>query len=160
MVLLTAAGCAHPEPSKQVLADDPTLPYFERVNRIVGKHWDPRTPMQQRDPTGAIYGGRDRYTLLSITLDGQGMLREAHVVKTSGVEFLDETAIVAFQESQPFPHPPPDLLGEDNLLRFECGFRLEFGYFLTHGGERWVREPPRVLRRLDYMSPATTAGVL
>ena len=101
--------------------------FFNRVKQAVGTHWDPRTPMRQRDPTGNIYGGRDRYTLLSITLDGQGMLRDVHVEKSSGVEFLDEAAIVAFQQSQPFPNPPPGLMDKDNAVRFQFGFFLEFG---------------------------------
>jgi len=101
--------------------------FFTRVKQAVGTHWDPGTPLRQRDPTHNIYGGRDRYTLLSITLDGQGMLREVHVEKSCGVDFLDEAAIVAFQRSQPFPNPPPGLMDKDNAIRFQFGFFLEFG---------------------------------
>jgi TonB family protein len=101
--------------------------FFNRVKQAVGTHWDPNAPLRQRDPTGNIYGGRDRYTLLSITLDAQGALRDVHVEKSSGVEFLDEAAIAAFQKSQPFPNPPPGLLEKDNAIHFQFGFFLEFG---------------------------------
>ena len=101
--------------------------FFNRVKQAVGTHWDPSTPLRQRDPTGNIYGGRDRYTLLSITLDAQGMLRDVHVEKSCGVDFLDDAAVVAFQRSQPFPNPPPGLMDKDNSIRFQFGFFLEFG---------------------------------
>jgi TonB family protein len=101
--------------------------FFNRVKQVVGTHWDPNKPLRQRDPTSAIYGGRDRYTLLSITLDAQGALRDVHVEKSSGVDFLDEEAIAAFQRSQPFPNPPPGLLEKDNAIHFQFGFFMEFG---------------------------------
>ncbi len=101
--------------------------FFNRVKQAVGTHWDPHTPLRQRDPTGNIYSGRDRYTLLSITLDATGSLRDVHVEKSSGVDFLDEAAIAAFQKSQPFPNPPPGLVDKDNAIRFQFGFMLEFG---------------------------------
>jgi TonB family protein len=101
--------------------------FFNRVKQVVGTHWDPQTPLRQRDHTGQIYGGRDRYTLLSITLDAQGGLREVHVEKSSGVDFLDEAAIAAFQKSQPFPNPPPGLLEKDNAIHFQFGFFMDFG---------------------------------
>jgi TonB family protein len=101
--------------------------FFNRVKQAVGTHWDPNGPLRQRDPTGNIYGGRDRYTLLSITLDAQGGLRDVHVEKSCGVDFLDEAAIAAFQKSQPFPNPPPGLVDKDNAIRFQFGFFLEFG---------------------------------
>jgi TonB family protein len=101
--------------------------FFNRVKQAVGTHWDPNTPLRQRDPTSHIYGGRDRYTLLSITLDAQGALRDVHVEKSSGVDFLDEAAMAAFQKSQPFPNPPPGLLEKDNAIHFQFGFFLEFG---------------------------------
>jgi hypothetical protein len=41
--------------------------FFNRVKQGVGMHWDPGTQIRQRDPTGNIYGGRDRYTILSVT---------------------------------------------------------------------------------------------
>ncbi len=101
--------------------------FFNRVKQAVGTHWNPNEPLRQRDPTGNIYGGRDRYTLLSITLDAQGALREVHVEKSCGIDFLDEAAIAAFQQSQPFPNPPAGLVDKDNAIRFQFGFFLEFG---------------------------------
>ena len=99
--------------------------FFNRVKQSVGQHWDPNTQMRLRDPTGQIYGGRDRYTMLAVTLDPAGRLRDAWVEKSSGLDFLDLEAIRAFERAQPFPNPPPGLLASDQTVRFQFGFFLE-----------------------------------
>ena len=99
--------------------------FFNRVKQAVGMHWNPGEELRQRDPTLNIYGGRDRYTLLDITLNERGGIKEIHVKKSCGVEFLDSEAIAAFQRSQPFPNPPPGLLGSDASIHFQFGFFLE-----------------------------------
>jgi TonB family protein len=104
-----------------------TADYFETIKKAVAQSWDPHTPLRKADPTGAIYRGRDRYTLLSISLEPEGTLRYVCVEKSSGVDFLDEAAIAAFTKSQPFPRPPAELVDKDNAVRFQFGFMLQFG---------------------------------
>ncbi len=101
--------------------------FFNRVKQFVGMNWDPVTPMRLRDPSGEIYGNKDRYTLLTITLDASGQLEDARVESSSGLEFLDLAAVQAFQKAQPFPNPPPGLLADDHKVRFSFGFSLELG---------------------------------
>ena len=62
--------------------------------------------MMRRDPTGTMYGGRDRVTVLSVTLDREGNLEDVVVERSSGLDFLDIEAVKAFEKAQPFPHPP------------------------------------------------------
>ncbi len=99
--------------------------FFNRVKQSVGQNWDPNTQMRLRDPSGQIYGGRDRYTMLTVTLDQTGRLKDAFVEKSSGLDFLDLEAIKAFERAQPFPNPPPGLLATDATVRFQFGFFLE-----------------------------------
>jgi TonB family protein len=101
--------------------------FFNRVKQAVGRNWDPNEPLRQRDPTGEIYGGRDRYTILDITLGGDGLVKDIKVQRSSGVDFLDEAAIVSFRRAQPFPNPPPGLMGKDGTVTFPFGFYLETG---------------------------------
>jgi TonB family protein len=101
--------------------------FFNRVKQAVGRTWDPNEPLRQRDPTGEIYGGRDRYTILDITLGGDGLVKDIKVQRSSGVDFLDEAAIVSFRRAQPFPNPPPGLMGKDGTVTFPFGFYLETG---------------------------------
>jgi len=101
--------------------------FFNRVKQSVGMHWDPGSQLRQRDPTGNIYGGKDRYTLVNVTLNERGMVKEIYVEKSCGLDFLDVEAIKSFERSQPFPNPPPGLLDGDSRIRFSFGFFLEMG---------------------------------
>lgn len=99
--------------------------FFNRVKQSVGQEWNPSGQMRLRDPTGQIYGGRDRYTILTVTLDATGRLKDSFVDKSSGIDFLDLEAVKAFERAQPFPNPPPGILADDQTVRFQFGFFLE-----------------------------------
>ena len=101
--------------------------FFNRVKQGVGMHWDPGTQIRQRDPTGNIYGGRDRYTILNVTLTERGTVKNIYVEKSCGLDFLDLEAMAAFERAQPFPNPPPGLVAADSTVRFSFGFFLEMG---------------------------------
>ncbi|HVE83236.1 MAG TPA: energy transducer TonB, partial [Myxococcales bacterium] len=70
--------------------------FFNRVKQSVGMHWDPNTVLHTRDPTGHIYSGRDRFTLVQVTLDDRGGLKDISVEKSCGVDFLDLEAVHSF----------------------------------------------------------------
>ncbi|MFZ5440202.1 MAG: energy transducer TonB family protein [Myxococcota bacterium] len=99
--------------------------FFNRVKQSVSQNWTPVEQLRLRDPTGQIYGGRDRHTVLTITLDDTGRLKDAFVDKSSGLDFLDLEAIKAFERAQPFPNPPPGIVAADQTIRFQFGFFLE-----------------------------------
>lgn len=101
--------------------------FFNRVKQSVGMHWNPGRELRQRDPTGNIYGGRDRHTVLSVTLSDEGMVKDVYVEKSCGLDFLDLEAINSFERAQPFPNPPPGLVAADSTVHFSFGFFLELG---------------------------------
>ncbi|WP_163997314.1 energy transducer TonB [Pyxidicoccus caerfyrddinensis] len=101
--------------------------FFNRVKQSVGMHWNPNEQMRRRDPTGATFAGKDRYTLLTITLDEKGQLKDVQVEKSSGLDFLDLEAVSSFKRAQPFPNPPPGLLSQDAEVKFQFGFFMEMG---------------------------------
>jgi TonB family protein len=98
--------------------------FFYRVRDSVFDHWvDAATrEYRRRDPTGNIYGVRDRATMLAIQLGKSGELDDIRVEKTSGVEFLDMVAVEAFRRAQPFPNPPPGIVDDDGRIRFNFQF--------------------------------------
>ena len=99
--------------------------FFNRIKQGVGQQWDPNAVVRRRDPTGEMFLYKDRYTVVSVTLDQRGMLKDVFVDKTCGVDFLDHEAIAAFQRAQPFPNPPPGLSNERGEIHFTFGFFLE-----------------------------------
>ena len=101
--------------------------FFNRVKRGVSDHWNPGEVYLRHDPYGNIYGVKDRYTVLNVVLDSDGGLSDVSVAHSSGVGFLDDEAVHAFQLASPFPNPPQGLLENDGLIRFQFGFFFEIG---------------------------------
>jgi TonB family protein len=98
--------------------------FFNRVKRQVAEHWHPDEVYRQRDPTGAVYGRRNRYTELRIQLKPDGRLSKVALASPSGLEFLDDEAIEAFKEAEPFPNPPRQLV-ENGFINFGFGFLFD-----------------------------------
>ena len=80
-----------------------------------------------RDPTGSRYFQQDRTTILAITLNPQGGVTAIKVARTSGLDFLDQTAIEAFERAQPFVNPPNGLADAHGDIRFTFGFHVSSG---------------------------------
>lgn len=99
--------------------------FFNRVKATVAAQWDPSTSIRRRDPTGDMFLWKDRYTLLTVRLRDDGQLADVWIERSSGVDFLDEEAIAAFQKAQPFPNPPRGLADAQGEIRFTFGFYLE-----------------------------------
>jgi TonB family protein len=112
--------------------------YFNRIKQAVSTTWNPRSALDQRDPDRSLFGNRDRFTLLTVTLDNTGQLKNVVVKKTSGMDFLDKTTVEAFQKAQPFANPPPGIVEPNGEIRFTFGFYLEVG----HGGFQVFRGRP------------------
>jgi TonB family protein len=101
--------------------------YFNRIKQAVATQWDPNGALVKRDPTGQRYAYKDRLTVLTVTLDDKGALKDVHVQRSSGVDFLDSTAIEAFRKAQPFVNPPGGLADQRGEIAFVFGFYLEVG---------------------------------
>jgi len=98
--------------------------FFNRVKEQVRNQWKPVDEFRRRDPTGAIYGAQDRLTQVHVRLRPDGSLAKVSVSQTCGVDFLDDTAVEAFKQAQPFPNPPRQLVVQ-GLIDFDFGFFLE-----------------------------------
>ncbi len=111
--------------------------FFNRVKQNVAEVWNPMDAARVRDPTGSRYFNKDRTTVLAVTLNPQGAITDIRVARTSGLDFLDQTAIDAFEKAQPFVNPPPGLADARGDIRFTFGFHVSTG----GGGFRFFRGP-------------------
>jgi TonB family protein len=100
--------------------------FLNRVKRDVYPHWRVGEALRDRDPTGLVYGWKDRYTLVSVTLAPDGEVRDVFVAAPSGVEFLDRAAVQAFRSAAKFPNPPRALQDSTGEIHFAFGFAVEF----------------------------------
>lgn len=99
--------------------------FFQTVKRAVERQWKPNETYTKRDPTGQVYGVKDRYSVLRVELDRKGNLVNLITVRASGLDFMDEEAKRAFRAAAPFPNPPIGLADADGRIRFEFGFYFE-----------------------------------
>jgi TonB family protein len=105
--------------------------FFNRMKRQVAQNWDPATIWRRNDPTGQVYGFKTRVTEVRVSLSSTGSLEKIVIVNPSGVGDLDDEAIRAFHAAAPFPNPPKELAGRDNLITFGFSFFFEIGHAST-----------------------------
>jgi TonB family protein len=98
--------------------------FFNRVKKQVADHWHPEEAYRRSDPTGSVYGSKNRLTVLRVQLKPDGTLANVALEQASGVEFLDDEAIEAFKQAQPFPNPPLQLV-DQGTINFRFGFLFE-----------------------------------
>lgn len=102
--------------------------FFNRMKRQVAQNWHPDMVYVRRDPTGKVYGTKNRVTVLEVSLRPNGSLAKVIVSQQSGVGFLDDEAVSAFQKAQPFPNPPTGLVeSTSKLITFSFGFHFQVG---------------------------------
>lgn len=99
--------------------------FWDRLIRQVRKEWNPGKEYRQRDPYGNIYGKRNFYSRVAVTLNFDGSVNKLRVVQSSGVEFMDDEAVRALLDAGPYPNPPEGMKDEDGLIHFKFGFLLE-----------------------------------
>lgn len=100
--------------------------YFIKIKNRVSQNWNPEAAYQKYDPYRKIYGIKDRYTVLLITIGKKGYLKKIKVQKSCGLAFLDKEAITAFEKGQPYNIVPKGLLkGKEN-------FTIQFGFYVDN----------------------------
>lgn len=93
--------------------------FFNRVKQAVSAHWDPNGRLRARDSRSSA----DRLTVVQVALRPDGSLLDIFVAKSCGLDYLDQEAIKAFEQAQPFANPPAALV-EDGSIRFSFAFTL------------------------------------
>ncbi len=99
--------------------------FFNRIKRAVADEWHPDVVYIRHDPSGNVYGVKDRVTVLRVHLHPDGKLAAWTIMQSCGVDFLDDEAIDAFRKAAPFPNPPKELVESDNQIHFNFAFIFE-----------------------------------
>ncbi len=99
--------------------------FFDRVKIQIAEQYSAGQVYRKRDPYGNIYGVKDRYSVIRVTLNSDGTVRQLHVSRPSGLDFVDDEAVRSVREAAPFHNPPEGLKDEDGLIHFSFGFYLE-----------------------------------
>jgi TonB family protein len=98
--------------------------FMDRIRRQVVQQWSPVAEYRKRDPTGDVYGVKDKVSILGVTLNGDGTVRKVYVAHPSGLDFYDDEAVRAIRAAAPFANPPEGLKDQDGLIHFNFMFVL------------------------------------
>jgi protein TonB len=79
----------------------------------------------KRYPATAQSRGEHGVAEVFFSLDRHGRVVESHIMRSSGAPILDEEALALLQRAQPFPAPPPEILGVHVDLTVPIRFNLK-----------------------------------
>ncbi|MBN2694932.1 energy transducer TonB [bacterium] len=99
--------------------------YFIKMKTQLSKEWNPAGVYQIHDPYRKIYGVKDRYTVLKVTINKDGNLDHISIRESSGLTFLDKEAIRAFEKAQPFKIVPSPLVAKTGSFTILFGFYVD-----------------------------------
>jgi TonB family protein len=99
-------------------------PFFNRIKARISEIWSPQAQISRFDPQGTLLGQEDRVTVVKVTIDRQGHLRNLAITEKSGVGYLDDEAARAFKEASPFLYPPKELFEQSDEFSFNFAFHL------------------------------------
>ncbi len=109
--------------------------FFDRMKRQLEREWKPQNEYNRRDPYRNVYGIKDRYAVINVTLKGDGSVQRLYVDHSSGLDFYDDEAVRALMSAGPYSNPPEGLKDEDGLIHIRYGFYLQ----VSSGSTRFFR---------------------
>lgn len=104
--------------------------FFNRINQQVHPRWESNIRrLIQQMPFSALrqLSLHERHFQVEIILSKDGEYESSLVLRSSGFEELDETALFAFRNAAPFVNPPIELVEEDNKVHLVYQFVVQMG---------------------------------
>ncbi|MCC6776997.1 MAG: energy transducer TonB [Hyphomicrobiales bacterium] len=96
------------------------------IDREMARSWHSQISAliqsKKRYPASARARGEHGVTQVAFSVDRDGRVLEAKIVRASGIAVLDEEALAVVRRSQPFPKPPQVVPGD----RFDFSFPMSF----------------------------------
>jgi TonB family protein len=105
-------------------ATDERAACFEQVKERVESFWDPIEEYARRNPDGPALGMRKWATVLHARINADGSLADVQTIVPSGAPGLDEIAVAAVQQAQPFAPPPPELVKRAGIVTIPLAFEI------------------------------------
>lgn len=105
--------------------------FYARVREALSSQWSLRVreELNQIYAAGGKLMGNEKITKIEVRLNARGDLVQARVLTSSGYFELDRAAADAFRAAAPFPHPPKDMINEDD----EVSIKWDFVVYATQG---------------------------
>jgi outer membrane biosynthesis protein TonB len=94
--------------------------FYERIRSMLVDRWRSRIRREifkARQPTseGSRLALGSKITKLQVKIGPTGDINSVEKVGISGIETFDQAAEISFREAAPFPHPPKEMLKDEEL---------------------------------------------
>ncbi|UOE99759.1 energy transducer TonB family protein [Bdellovibrio reynosensis] len=103
--------------------------FYARVEELIRFRWESKVQnvINSLDRANLkLLGQRNWVTQVEFLLDKNGYLRQALLMKESGVKPFDAAAILAFREARVFPNPPPEMVQDDGYIHLKYSFTVNY----------------------------------
>jgi TonB family protein len=99
--------------------------YFQQVKARVEARWSPVEEYARRSSVNPDLGMRTWATVLHVQLRADGSLMDVRIAVPSGSPLLDEIAVTAVRQAEPFPSPSPDLVKQTGMTTIPLAFEIK-----------------------------------
>ena len=118
------------EAGPQTLLNTDSVVYASFINRVADEIYDPwvafvNEAVDLMTLQGKSLAANVYITKLTVVVNKEGSVVSITTLASSGVAELDEATKKAFWKAEPFPNPPQQMFGSDNLNRFVYEFHFE-----------------------------------
>lgn len=103
--------------------------FYSRVEELIRYRWETRVQnaINGLDRISAFNAGDKNWnSQVEFLLDENGFLKQALVMKPSGIPAFDNAAIEAFKEARVFPNPPSEMIQEDGFIHLKFAFNVRY----------------------------------
>lgn len=103
--------------------------FYARMEELIRYRWETRVQQAINNfdrPTLAQVGNRNWVTHVEFLLDKNGFLRQALIMKESGIMTFDAAAVNAFREARVFPNPPQEMIQDDGYIHIKFSFTVNY----------------------------------
>jgi len=100
------------------------IEYFQQVKARVEARWSPVEEYARKSPASPDLGMRTWATVLHVQLRADGSLMDVRIAVPSGSPLLDEIAVTAVRQAEPFPSPSLDLVKQTGMTTIPLAFEI------------------------------------
>ena len=102
--------------------------YFKKLKVTMNKNWEQQLVNDRSvasEQLGNLQAGIELVTKLFIIIGVDGALESVTILKSCGIDSLDEAVVAAFKKASPFEKPPQGILESDGSIKITWDFVLE-----------------------------------
>jgi TonB family protein len=103
--------------------------FYARIEELVRFRWENRveSAINNLDKMTMMGAARHNWvTDVEFLLDRQGVLRNAIIMKESGMQSFDAAAVNAFKDAHIFPNPPQEMVQDDGFIHLKFSFDVNY----------------------------------